>query len=93
MGFNSAFKVLILCYTCLSALRIGSNYGKAQNIVAYSLGKRNDLTNTAIASLILFTYFGKWRGGGAAVPQWLRRYATNRKIAGSIPDGVIGIFH
>ena len=25
--------------------------------------------------------------------QWLRCCATNRKIAGSIPDGVIGIFH
>ena len=25
--------------------------------------------------------------------QWLRFCATNRKVAGSIPDGVIGIFH
>jgi hypothetical protein len=23
--------------------------------------------------------------------QWLRHYATNRQVAGSIPDGVIGI--
>ena len=30
---------------------------------------------------------------GTAVAQWLRRCATNRKVAGSIPDGVIGIFH
>jgi len=30
---------------------------------------------------------------GTAVAQWLRRYATNRKVAGSIPDGVIGNFH
>ena len=30
---------------------------------------------------------------GTAVAQWLRRYATNRKIAGSLPAGVIGIFH
>ena len=29
---------------------------------------------------------------GTAVAQWLRRYATNREVAGSIPDGVIGIF-
>ena len=28
-----------------------------------------------------------------AVAQWLRFCVTNRKIAGSIPDGVIGIFH
>jgi hypothetical protein len=25
--------------------------------------------------------------------QWLRQCATNQKVAGSIPDGVIGIFH
>jgi len=28
-----------------------------------------------------------------AVAQWLRRCATNQKVAGSIPDGVNGIFH
>jgi hypothetical protein len=28
-----------------------------------------------------------------AVTQWLRHCGTNRKVAGSIPDGVIGIFH
>ena len=30
---------------------------------------------------------------GIAVAQYLRCWATNRKVAGSIPDGVIGIFH
>ena len=29
---------------------------------------------------------------GTAVAQWLRCCAKNRKVAGSIPDGVIGIF-
>ena len=29
---------------------------------------------------------------GTAVVQWLRCCATDRKAAGSIPDGVIGIF-
>ena len=29
----------------------------------------------------------------STVAQWLRCYVTNRKVAGSIPDGVIGIFH
>ena len=28
-----------------------------------------------------------------AAAQWLRRCATNRKVACSIPDGVTGIFH
>ena len=31
--------------------------------------------------------------GGGAVAQWLRCCATNWKVAGSIPDGVIGNFH
>ena len=30
---------------------------------------------------------------GTAVAQWLRCYATNQEVAGSIPDGVIWIFH
>jgi hypothetical protein len=30
---------------------------------------------------------------GTAVEQWLKYCATNRKVACSIPDGVIGIFH
>ena len=30
---------------------------------------------------------------GTAVAQWLGRCATIRKVAGSIPTGVIGIFH
>ena len=29
---------------------------------------------------------------GTAVAQWLRCYATNRKVAGSIPAGVRGFF-
>jgi hypothetical protein len=27
------------------------------------------------------------------VAQWLWYYATNRKVAGSISDGAIGVFH
>jgi hypothetical protein len=32
-------------------------------------------------------------GGPLMVAQWLRYFASNRKVAGSIPDGVIEIFH
>jgi hypothetical protein len=32
-------------------------------------------------------------GGPLMVAQWLRYCAANRKVAGSIPDGVTGIFH
>ena len=30
--------------------------------------------------------------GGTPIAQWLRCYATNRKVAGSIPAGVSGYF-
>ena len=30
---------------------------------------------------------------GTRQRSWLRHCATSRKVAGSIPDGVIGIFH
>jgi hypothetical protein len=33
------------------------------------------------------------QGRGYAVAQWLRHCAKNRKVTGSIPDGVIGILH
>jgi len=31
--------------------------------------------------------------GGTRWRSWLRHCATSRKVAGSIPDSVIGIFH
>ena len=49
----------------------------------------------ALAGVLYFggnkiaTYFIK----GTAVVQWLRCCATNRKVVGSIPDGVTGNFH
>jgi hypothetical protein len=44
--------------------------------------------------LLIAIYNTKLNNGGPLmVAQWLRYCATNRKVAGSIPDGVIGIFH
>ena len=34
----------------------------------------------------------KQGGGATAVAQWLRCCAKNRKVAGSIPDGVSGFY-
>ena len=42
---------------------------------------------------MLFTVLKCYQKKAVAVAQWLRFCATNRKVAGSIPDGVIGIFH
>ena len=37
--------------------------------------------------------YGTALGRGTRWRSWLRHYATSRKVAGSIPDFVIGIFH
>ena len=41
--------------------------------------------------IYIYTYIYVYMG--TAVAQWLRCCASNRKVAGSFPDGVIGIFH
>jgi len=38
-------------------------------------------------------YYKYGNKSGTAVAQWLRCCATDRKVVGSIPSGVIGIFH
>jgi hypothetical protein len=40
--------------------------------------------------IIINHYTNNYRARGR---RWLRHCATSRKVAGSIPDGVIGIFH
>ena len=52
-----------------------------------SISQPSSLTNFRIKSNTSTRYTG------TVVAQWLRCCATNRKVAGSIPDGVIGIFH
>jgi len=42
--------------------------------------------------LFILPLYKTQRGGGTAVAQWLRCCATNRKVAGSIPDDVSGFF-
>jgi hypothetical protein len=41
---------------------------------------------TRAIQLFTYVYGPRWRS-------WLRYCATNRKVAGSIPDGVRGFFH
>jgi hypothetical protein len=44
-------------------------------------------------SVSWFVYVLRLLRGPLMVAQWLRYCATNWKVAGSIPGGVIGIFH
>ena len=49
-------------------------------------------SQTQLYQLICFNDYTR-QLRGTAVAQWLRCCATNQKVAGSIPDGAIGIFH
>jgi hypothetical protein len=49
--------------------------------------------NTDVCLLLITKCTLLYMGGPLMVAQWLRYCATNRKVGGSIPDGVIGIFH
>jgi len=55
--------------------------------------------NTSYAKLIqlkwyyYYYYYYYYYWGGMRWRSWLRHYVTSRKVAGSIPDGIIGIFH
>jgi hypothetical protein len=45
-------------------------------------------TSTISPEYLLYTFKERH-----AMAQWLRHCSTNRKLARSIPDGVVGIFH
>jgi len=54
---------------------------------------RNMILGNVIISKLQTNMIPPLPEGGTAVAQWLRCCATNRKVAGSIPSGVIGHFH
>ena len=64
--------------------RIAQNESKER--VRYSTSHTHTHTHTLKRT-------GNYIYRGTAVTQWLRFYATNRKVAGSIPACVIEIFH
>jgi len=64
--------------------------GRAENLVP------NGIRSRTVQPVV--SRYTDWATGpiyicGTAVAQWLRCCATNRKVAVSIPAGVIGIFH
>jgi hypothetical protein len=63
--------------------------GEAQVFVVTQSGWMKTILKLFNPSILLHTHFFR---GPLMVAQWLRHCATNRKVAGSIPDGVNGIF-
>ena len=53
--------------------------------------RENSVSSPAVQAVRVLNFTPRFLG--TAVAQWLRCCATNRKVAGSIAAGVIGIFH
>jgi hypothetical protein len=68
---------------------------KRRMFIILSLAKSGENTEGILKTYELIIYenvhYISW--GQLMVAQWLRYCPTNLKVAGSIPDGVIGIFH
>ena len=54
--------------------------------------KRTDMIKLTVTILNFVNVPKTWTAGHRA-SSWLRNCAANQKMAGSIPDGVTGIFH
>jgi hypothetical protein len=63
-------------------------FGKAVIEQLKEIRKDENIFSCVVLRFSLSSYVGgtRWRS-------WLRHCATSRKVAGSIPDGVIGFFH
>jgi hypothetical protein len=80
--------VLIHVIHFASPVSWGQKYGLSvvQYILFLARFTQQDRLNEFV-NLFYFTYY-LFYFGGHTVAQWLRHYATNRKVAGSIPDEV-----
>jgi len=80
-----------------SAADIKNEWSYASYLSACLRDVNNDNCTSVITvsdlTLFLVSFFYVLLTVGTVVAQWLRCCATSRKVAGSIPDGVIGIFH
>jgi hypothetical protein len=55
--------------------------------------KAKQVKNKSTYNMDLYFFKNNTSYMGTAVAHWSRYCATNRKVVGLIPDGVIGIFH
>jgi hypothetical protein len=64
-----------------------------ERLYAHPLYQYFPALQTELFKVYFYIIFSSTPRSGTTVAQWLMYCATNRKVPGSIPDGVIGIFH
>ena len=84
LGVRSPYLFCSGCNTCIASWR--SNYTLK---CSYNKSQRDAL----ISQIYLWNRTIHLSDGGTRWRSWLRRCATSRKVAGSIPHGVTGILH
>ena len=77
-------------YPYFSNLARVEHFWKKKNLCWYPRAQSESLRNPLQLRQLFFSYH---EIRGTRWHSWLRHCATSRKVAGSIPDGVIGIFH
>jgi hypothetical protein len=77
---------------CISVYSLYENRISTSFVLPYTCCKTNWL-HCVQFRVLLALWLCEYAHTGTAVAQWLRYCATNWKVAGSIPDGVIGICH
>ena len=79
----------ILWNTCIEEIQAGyclSEYGRVEFRKRVRITSLNGLSYEVNVRVLL-------KNGGTRWRSWLRHCTTSRKVAGSVPDGVIGIFY
>jgi hypothetical protein len=79
--------IVFRCCRCLTLILLTWSIGWARNNASkWQIGFNWAFKGLMYSSVLLLGARCWWRS-------WLKHCATTRKVAGSIPDGVIGIFH
>ena len=108
-GSHTLFMGIDNCYTFLNPTWINFRYRKTSQSLLKEFRDKTQCSESPTLFLFSWLWYTSqpkqrdtvpfglrselhaWTGTAAA--QWLRRFSTNLKVAGSIPAGVIGIFH
>ena len=89
---RASWKTRLQLVSCCSRVQVILKHVQGHELTLWSLPSDANISS-ACQGIPRILYNPKVHCGTRGARSWLRHCATNRKVAGSIPDGVIGIFH